>query len=553
MKNEFNTGMPEMNTSNKTDLDRSEMTWVLDEKGCLTVSGTGRMADFSCGHSPAAPWADEKERILEVVIGEGITRIGVNAFADCSNLRRVSLPRSLRRIGAYAFQNCTSLQELDPENTVYRYCYEPGTSVGQESFIVFGIGSFFNTPWALHRWGSFYCVDGTIYAAFSAEEHLTVPETCHALQKFAFSGTTASSIELPGTLEDVQGFAFYGCPVKSVTIPSSVKYISLTAFTNSSLENIEFPDGIREIRFGDNTENTEEKADAQTGKESEAVYEMPGFYRVSRKAYRSCPAFERILLFCKAVEPEMVPFKSKKKTVSEETADPTADESRAVQPETMPDKSKKETTSSAASDPAADEQEAENRPSPVPSVLVSAHIPFEVYLYTKICSGDIFLCVEHKDNKVVCVRSFALNERKDRIRAYRMRPSRNIGLPVIWEDSYEYLDEADFLLAMQPYSFHSQANERPAVRGIFYRTVDGSGSEWFRFTKKSRPLLSGELELNLLDQWLKHHSRKRISTAEENIQEDRLSESGSAGARWGNDQLQFRSGSLEAIHPHRKY
>ena len=44
--------------------------------------------------------------IDELIIPEGVERIGKDAFADCSWLVRISLPKSLKSIGHGAFSNC---------------------------------------------------------------------------------------------------------------------------------------------------------------------------------------------------------------------------------------------------------------------------------------------------------------------------------------------------------------------------------------------------------------------------------------------------------------
>ncbi len=52
------------------------------------------------------------ERICEVIIPEGVTRIGESAFADCVKLTKVSIPQSVNENAKEAFMNCSYLKEI---------------------------------------------------------------------------------------------------------------------------------------------------------------------------------------------------------------------------------------------------------------------------------------------------------------------------------------------------------------------------------------------------------------------------------------------------------
>ena len=87
-----------------------DLTWVLDADGLLTVSGTGEMWDFqSTDHTP---WADWWDSITEVLLEEGVTGVGDNAFRGCWRIGNVTLPDSLKHIGASSFEDNDTLQTL---------------------------------------------------------------------------------------------------------------------------------------------------------------------------------------------------------------------------------------------------------------------------------------------------------------------------------------------------------------------------------------------------------------------------------------------------------
>ncbi len=85
------------------------LTWTLDDEGTLTISGTGPMDDDSLNQSP---WMSYAETVQSVIIEDGVTSIGNNAFVDCTSLNGVLIADSVTSIGEGAFRRCTSLSEI---------------------------------------------------------------------------------------------------------------------------------------------------------------------------------------------------------------------------------------------------------------------------------------------------------------------------------------------------------------------------------------------------------------------------------------------------------
>ena len=104
------------------------LTWLLDEEGTLTISGTGDMTNFAA--ETETPWYDNRDNIRQIVVSEGVTSIGDNAFKGCSEFAQISLPQSLTRIGNRAFSGCYFLDAITIPAAV--------TEIGEKAFDYYG-------------------------------------------------------------------------------------------------------------------------------------------------------------------------------------------------------------------------------------------------------------------------------------------------------------------------------------------------------------------------------------------------------------------------------
>jgi hypothetical protein len=84
------------------------------ENGTLSIEpeGDGVMIDYVKDNVCFSPWYSERDKITEVEIGEGITRIGPGAFYDCFKLTKVKIPETVTSVGFQAFHNCGVLKSL---------------------------------------------------------------------------------------------------------------------------------------------------------------------------------------------------------------------------------------------------------------------------------------------------------------------------------------------------------------------------------------------------------------------------------------------------------
>ena len=95
----------------------NNLTWTLDDKGVLTISGLGSMGITS--EDSEIPWRDVRRSISSVIIEYGVTDVGVNAFNSWSDtLTNVSLPNSIKYIESGAFSYCYGLTNINIPDSV---------------------------------------------------------------------------------------------------------------------------------------------------------------------------------------------------------------------------------------------------------------------------------------------------------------------------------------------------------------------------------------------------------------------------------------------------
>ena len=226
----------------------ANLTWILDSDGTLTISGTGAMKDYDFYVGERSPWDSKKGQIQNVVIGDGVTTIGKDAFnysSANSELKTVDLSNatSLEKIGIRAFFKCSQLENIDLSKAVNL------KEIGDNAFNSSGVENVtFPQNSQLTEIGS------GVFTLCNNLKNIDIPETVTKIGGSAFERTGLTSIKIPASVTNIGGTAFYLCgQLESVTFApdSKLEAIGGDAFSGcSALKTISCESALKEKLSG---------------------------------------------------------------------------------------------------------------------------------------------------------------------------------------------------------------------------------------------------------------------------------------------------------------
>ena len=112
----------------KEHSDETNIRWNYDDT-VLIVSGNGEMPDYKPGKTP---WEKHRKDIRTLVIEEGITKIGQNAFNGFYNIKNAIIPDTVTSINTSAFEGCSRLVAVvvpDSVKSIETGAFDAETSV----------------------------------------------------------------------------------------------------------------------------------------------------------------------------------------------------------------------------------------------------------------------------------------------------------------------------------------------------------------------------------------------------------------------------------------
>ena len=236
---------------------------------------------------------------VSLVVGNGIARVGQAAFAGCTNIVELHLPKTVTSIGREAFYQCSNLYTVKFEENSQLTTFEIWAF--QEAGIVkidipdsvTDLGS--NTFQDCKKLESIEIPDGVtvleqqVFNGCSSLRSVKLSKNITTMKKTVFqfcSSLVDINLHELTNLTIIEQFVFNGCTsLPSLTIPDSVKTIGYATFQNCTFETIYF------------SENTQlETIDRYAFKFATLKYiDLPSTLKtIGEGAFTECKSLERV-------------------------------------------------------------------------------------------------------------------------------------------------------------------------------------------------------------------------------------------------------------------
>ncbi|MDE7122349.1 MAG: leucine-rich repeat domain-containing protein [Oscillospiraceae bacterium] len=315
------------------------LTWNFDTStGTLTISGTGTMDNWD----KYPDWHDFDSDMKKIILKNGVTTIGSNAFSYCTaltsitipdsvtaieegafsyceSLASVTIPDSVITIGSHAFFGCTALKSITIPDSVtaigrstFDYCTalesitipDSVTAIGENAFNCTALKSiiipdsvttiegsaFFCTPWleTKQKENPFVIVNGILINGTTCKGEIRIPDSVTAIGGHAFYGSSLTSITIPDSVTTIGGSAFFGTPwLKTKQNENPLVIVNGILIDGTTCEG--------EIRIPDSVTTIGSHAFSYCAA-LESIIIPDSVKSIEKNAFSDCPALESIII-----------------------------------------------------------------------------------------------------------------------------------------------------------------------------------------------------------------------------------------------------------------
>ena len=198
------------------------------------VTSIGDQAFYSCAG------------LTSVVIPEGVASIGSSAFRFCSNLTSVTLPSTVKTFGQFVFSGCEKLSSIEDQS---------GKCVKILDGVVYNADGTELVAVLTSAAGELRIAEGVTEIPanlFQGNRLITsviFPEGLTTIGDYAFNYcTNLQTVQLPESLTTIGQFAFANCDhLSQLTLPGGLQVLGSYAFSSTGLRSVTISEGITEI------------------------------------------------------------------------------------------------------------------------------------------------------------------------------------------------------------------------------------------------------------------------------------------------------------------
>ncbi len=224
------------------------LSWVIDEDGVLSISGSGRMYDYTYG---SAPWYNET--VTDIVLDPELTYIGNYAFANMECLTDIVISDSVT-VGEGAFSYCRNLTAISvSDNHPDYYTDAQGALYTKDKATLIQVPGAFSGPFTVPN-----SVEAIANSAFAGCAKLTVVRftgSSTASGGFterdgAYTASNSNTTEFGvSNIAQIGDYAFSNCALlTSIDLPANITAIGEGTFQNcSKLTSVTIPKGVTSI------------------------------------------------------------------------------------------------------------------------------------------------------------------------------------------------------------------------------------------------------------------------------------------------------------------
>ena len=235
------------------DYSYSEQEGIIlipDENGDIVKA----IVTAKAGKVPEGYFANGKfAKLSEVVIQDGVTEIGNNAFAYCTALASVTIPDSVTRIGSCAFHHCEALKSVDiPADAVLGYWAFRWSGLSGELTInnkEIGAQAFYACKKLEKVTINSETVGQRAFEFCTGLKTVVLNEGLKIIGERAFKNCTAmTSIVIPKSVISIGDGAFTSCMgMKSMTLKCNATLGTGMFYNCSALTTLTFDESVTEI------------------------------------------------------------------------------------------------------------------------------------------------------------------------------------------------------------------------------------------------------------------------------------------------------------------